>query len=506
MSSLVGPRIGNSAVLVLLSGAIGTAIAFILGSIAAVRRGGIFDEVSSVVALAITSLPEFVVAVGLIIVFAANFSHVLPAVSVIPPGVAAWREPSMLVLPVAALVIAIVPYIFRMTRASMIEALESDYVEMARLKGVPMWKIVLSHALPNAIPPTIQVIGLSFLYLAGGIVIVEDIFDYPGIGQGLVNAVQTGHPGDPAHRDLAGRLLCRRQHLVRHHRPRRHAPTQDPARRGCGALDVDAERSPAKAPARRAPAHRRREWLFVLTGAVKTRRGRVGLILTLLVVLVAVIGPKFAPYSPNVFVTSEFSTPSHQILLGGTPSAGTSVAGARGRMAAPRPGSPFDAPRARRGTIAGMAAAYRQGVSDGIIMRCVDVLLAFPQLIFALMLVSILGSKLWLLVIAVGLAHAPQVARVVRATTLGVSERDYVTRQILGIRPWQAMVKDIFPNLDDPLMVEAGIGSLTHLDPRRALVSRLRAPAAGAELGNDDQREPDRPDGESLGSGRFRRS
>jgi peptide/nickel transport system permease protein len=189
VSSLVGPRIVNSAVLVLLSGVIGTVIAVILGSIAAVRRGGIFDEVSSVVALSITSLPEFVVAVGLVIVFAANFSHLLPAVSVIPPGVAAWREPTMLVLPVAALVIAIVPYIFRMMRASMIEALESDYVEMARLKGMPMWKIVLSHALPNSIAPTIQVIGLSFLYLAGGIVIVEDIFDYPGIGQGLVNAV-----------------------------------------------------------------------------------------------------------------------------------------------------------------------------------------------------------------------------------------------------------------------------------------------------------------------------
>jgi peptide/nickel transport system permease protein len=189
VSSLVGPRIANSAVLVLLSGAIGTTIAVILGSIAAVRRGGVFDEVSSVVALAITSLPEFVVAVGLVIVFAANISHVLPAVSVIPPGVAAWQEPSMLVLPVAALVIAIVPYIFRMMRAAMIEALESDYVEMARLKGMPTWRIVLSHAWPNAVAPTIQVIGLSYLYLAGGIVIVEDIFDYPGIGQGLVNAV-----------------------------------------------------------------------------------------------------------------------------------------------------------------------------------------------------------------------------------------------------------------------------------------------------------------------------
>ena len=76
-----------------------------------------------------------------------------------------------------------------MMRASMIEALESDYVEMARLKGVKSWRIVLVHALPNAIAPTIQVIGLNFLYLAGGIVIVENVFNYPGIGQGLINAV-----------------------------------------------------------------------------------------------------------------------------------------------------------------------------------------------------------------------------------------------------------------------------------------------------------------------------
>ncbi len=83
----------------------------------------------------------------------------------------------------------IVPYIQRMMRAAMIEALESDYVEMARLKGVPAWRVVLVHALPNAIAPTIQVIGLTFLYLAGGIVIVEYVFNFPGIGQGLVNAV-----------------------------------------------------------------------------------------------------------------------------------------------------------------------------------------------------------------------------------------------------------------------------------------------------------------------------
>ena len=185
----VAPRLVNSAVLVVGAGVIGTVIGVVLGAIAALRKDGWFDHVTSVISLAVTSLPEFVVAIVLIILFATVVFHLLPAVAPIAPGTYAWSQPRLLVLPVATLVIVIIPYILRMMRAAMIEALESDYVEMARLKGVPEWQIILAHALPNSIAPTIQVIGLSFLYLAGGIVIVEDVINFPGIGQGLVNAV-----------------------------------------------------------------------------------------------------------------------------------------------------------------------------------------------------------------------------------------------------------------------------------------------------------------------------
>jgi peptide/nickel transport system permease protein len=191
VSSLVGPRIANSAVLVLLAGAIGTAVAVALGVLAAARRDGWFDNILSVVALAVTALPEFVVAIALVMLLASLVLHVLPAVSIIPPGVSAWADPSLLVLPVATLVIVIVPYIFRMVRAAMIEALESDYVEMAKLKGAPRWRVLLIHALPNSIAPTIQVIGLNLLYLAGGIVVVEYVFAFPGVGAGLVDAVSS---------------------------------------------------------------------------------------------------------------------------------------------------------------------------------------------------------------------------------------------------------------------------------------------------------------------------
>ena len=187
--SLIAPRLVDSAVLVLVTGLIGSVIGVALGAAAALRKDGWFDHVSSVIALAVTSLPDFVVAIGLIILLSTVVWQVLPAVSLLPPGTYPWNSPELLILPVATLVIVIVPYIMRMMRAAMIESLESDYVEMARLKGVPEWRIVLVHALPNAIAPTIQVIGLNFLYLAGGIVIVEYVFNFPGIGQELVYAV-----------------------------------------------------------------------------------------------------------------------------------------------------------------------------------------------------------------------------------------------------------------------------------------------------------------------------
>jgi peptide/nickel transport system permease protein len=189
VGQIVWPLVVNSAVLVLLAGVIGSVVGVLLGLFAALRRDKPSDHVLSVVSLGVTSLPEFAVAIVLVFVFATNVLHIFPAVSPIPPGEKPWDEPQMLVLPVLTLVIVVVPYIFRMMRAASIEALESDYVEMAVLKGLPKRTVLLRHALPNALPATIQAIGLTFLYLAGGIVLVEFVFAYPGIGAELVNAV-----------------------------------------------------------------------------------------------------------------------------------------------------------------------------------------------------------------------------------------------------------------------------------------------------------------------------
>jgi peptide/nickel transport system permease protein len=185
----VAPRILNSLVLLALVGLFGIPPSILLGIYAALRRGRRSDASISVIALALAAAPEFVVAIGLIVLFSTIVFHWLPPVSMIPPGGSIMARPRVLVLPVLTLAIVCFPYIFRMMRASMIEVLESDYMEMAKLKGLSSSRLIFLHGLPNAIAPTVQVIALTFAYLAGGVVIVEYVFGFPGIGQGLINAV-----------------------------------------------------------------------------------------------------------------------------------------------------------------------------------------------------------------------------------------------------------------------------------------------------------------------------
>ena len=161
-----------------------------LGSWAALKRDKAFDNITSNLMLIFAALPEFVVAVLLVIVFATNvFQGLLPAVSNIQPGQHPWDVPKALILPTATLVIAVAPYVARIMRASMVEVLESDYVEMARLKGLPERTVLVRHALPNAIGPVFQVIAINLAYLAGGIVVIEYVFNYSGIGSALQEAV-----------------------------------------------------------------------------------------------------------------------------------------------------------------------------------------------------------------------------------------------------------------------------------------------------------------------------
>jgi peptide/nickel transport system permease protein len=189
VSQLISGRIANSAFLVLVSAIIAIPLSIALGVWMAVRRDRPADHILSITTLALASLPEFVIGIGLALLFATNLSHVFPAVSIIPPGQHAWNQLNAVVLPAATLIIAVTPYISRIMRASMVEVLESDYVTMARLKGLPNRTVIWRHAVPNAIVPAIQVSALQLAYMAGGVVVVEFVFSYPGIGSSLVDAV-----------------------------------------------------------------------------------------------------------------------------------------------------------------------------------------------------------------------------------------------------------------------------------------------------------------------------
>ena len=211
----------------------------------------------------------------------------------------------------------------------------------------------------------------------------------------------------------------------------------------------------------RRPAQRvrRHQSGSVLWSAVRTPRGVIGLVLALSVLLLAVIGPFVAPNPPNALLAVDFGKPSAQFLLG-SDVVGRDVLSRllNGGWVLLIMAVCATALGVAGGAAAGISAAYLRGISDGIIMRAVDVILSFPQLVFALLLLSLLGPKLWLITIAVGVSHAPQVARVLRSATLDVSERDFVkVAELQGMRPARVMRKEILPNLVSPLMVEAGL-------------------------------------------------
>lgn len=189
ITSIVGKRGENTGVLVVLVTVIATPIALAVGVVSAMRSEGWMDHAMSIVTLAMVAVPVFVVGIGLIWFFGTNVLHVFPPASVVDPSKPVWTQSKVLVLPTLTLILGVISYPIRMVRASMIETLQSDFVMMARLKGLPERVVIVRHALRNAIGPTIQATALNLLFLAGGVVTIEAVFGYPGIGTALVDAV-----------------------------------------------------------------------------------------------------------------------------------------------------------------------------------------------------------------------------------------------------------------------------------------------------------------------------
>ncbi|MFP5071341.1 ABC transporter permease [Pseudonocardia nantongensis] len=189
VSELLGGRIAASGLLLVLTAVISTPIALALGAWAATRRGTRTDSAVSGASLVLAALPEFVIGVLLVVLLATSVLQILPSVTIARPGEPVWARPEQLVLPVVTLALVVIPYVVRMARATLSEALDAGFVEMARLKGLPERTVLLRHAVPHTIGPVAQVIAMQLAWLAGGVVVVEFLFRYPGIGQALIDAV-----------------------------------------------------------------------------------------------------------------------------------------------------------------------------------------------------------------------------------------------------------------------------------------------------------------------------
>jgi peptide/nickel transport system permease protein len=189
VTSVISDAVRNSAFLVAISVLIAVPLALVIGVLGALKRDSLGDNLGALALLGMAALPEFVSGIGLVLLFGTVVFNWLPPTVLLAPGEGPWSQLKELILPVVTLTLVVVPYIARFMRASMIDVLESEYVEMARLKGLPERVVILRHALPGALVPAIQAIALSLAYLAGGIVVVEYVFNYPGVGAKLVDAV-----------------------------------------------------------------------------------------------------------------------------------------------------------------------------------------------------------------------------------------------------------------------------------------------------------------------------
>mgnify|MGYP005682580817 FL=1 len=185
----IAPRFANTMFLAMVTAMIAVPVAVTLGVLAALYRNTVFDRAANIFTLSSISSPEFFMAYILILFFAV-LNPILPSLSNIYDGMAFGDRLNKSLLPALTLTLVVTAHMMRMTRAAIISLLASPYIEMARLKGISPLRVIVKHALPNALAPIINVIALNLAYLITGVVVVEVVFVYPGIGQLFVDSVK----------------------------------------------------------------------------------------------------------------------------------------------------------------------------------------------------------------------------------------------------------------------------------------------------------------------------
>ncbi|MDP7110259.1 MAG: ABC transporter permease [Dehalococcoidales bacterium] len=190
IAELLQSRLTNSLVLAVFAFFVAIPSAVLVGIWTGTHRDSRTDRVMSTMSMVAISLPEFVTGMLLIVILSSTL-HLLPSSSMMLPGTSPLTRPQILIMPAFTLTGVIFGYVMRMTRANVIEVLQCNYVRTAILKGLPMQRVILHHVVPNAILPTITIVAASIGWLLGGLIVVEVVFAYPGLGRLLLGAVET---------------------------------------------------------------------------------------------------------------------------------------------------------------------------------------------------------------------------------------------------------------------------------------------------------------------------
>ena len=184
----IAPRLKNTLFLASYAAVVAVPLAVALGLMAAIWQGGVYDRLVNFVTLLTISVPEYLVGYILIKYLSVRLGW-FPSLANVTPDTSLLTRLGLTFLPMLTLVLVVMAHMMRMTRASVLQIMASPYIEMAFLKGLPKWRVVVRHAFPNALAPIINVIALDLAYLIVGVVIVEAVFVYPGLGQLMVDAV-----------------------------------------------------------------------------------------------------------------------------------------------------------------------------------------------------------------------------------------------------------------------------------------------------------------------------
>ena len=212
---LIAGRLTNTVILAGLAAAIAVPLSILLGTLAAIFRDRWFDRAVLVMSMVTVATPEFFFAYVIVAIFAVQL-HLFPSISIVTSDMSFADMLPLLVLPLMTLVVTSCAHMIRMTRASILSVMDSDYVGTAMMKGLPDWLVVVRHVLPNVMRPIAAVVVLNLAYLVVGLIIVETVFAYPGMGQLMVEfGRQAGRDGGPGLRPHLRGDLHPSQHVRR---------------------------------------------------------------------------------------------------------------------------------------------------------------------------------------------------------------------------------------------------------------------------------------------------